>query len=110
MGYLLRAISSVCYMFLGKPGSSISCKVTGPRRYSHGLPQGGMKIPCTIKIKGDQINVSKLKWIIVQQKENREACVSHLRTKIKEEKSDSPNTTSTVGVALKKSQHASVPT
>ena len=40
---------------------------------------------------------------MVQQKENREACVSHLQTKIKEEKSDSPSTTSTVGVALKES-------
>ena len=45
-------ISSVCYMFLGKPGSSISCKVTKPRRYSHDLPQGGMDISCTIDFKG----------------------------------------------------------
>ena len=65
VGHLPRAISSVCYMFLGKPGSSISCKVIGPRRYSHDLPRGGME-------KGDQINVNKLKWIIAQQKENRE--------------------------------------
>lgn len=69
VGHLPRAISSVCYMFLGKPGSSISCKVTGLRRYSHDLPQGGMEIPCTIEFKGDEINVNKLKWITAQQKE-----------------------------------------
>ena len=92
-----------CDMFLGKPESSISCKVTGPRRYSHDLPQGGMEIPCTIEFKGDEINVNKLKWIIAQQKENREACVSHVQTEIKEEESGSPSTTSTVGVALKES-------
>ena len=108
VGHLPRAISSVCYMFLGKPESSISCKVTGPRRYSHDLPQGGMEIPCTIEFKGDEINVNKLKWIIAQQKENREACVSHVRIEIKEEESGSPSTTSTVGVALKESHHASI--
>ena len=52
--------------------------------------------------------VNKLKWIIAQQKENREACVSHLQTKINEEKSDSLSTTSSVSVALNESQHASV--
>ena len=78
MGHLPRAISSVCYLFLGKPGSSISCKVTGPRKYSHDLPQGGMEIHYIIEFKGDEINVNKLKWIIAQQKENREACVSHV--------------------------------
>ena len=52
--------------------------------------------------------VNKLKWIIAQRKENREACVSHLQTKINKEKSDSLSTTSSMGIALNESQHASV--
>ena len=108
VGHIPRTISSVCCMFLRKPGSSISCRVTGPRRYSHDLPQGGMEIPCTIEFKGYEIYVNKLKWIIAQQKENREACASHLQTKINKEKSDSLSTNSSVGTALNESQHASV--
>lgn len=69
-------------MFLGKPGSSISCKVTGPRRYSHDFPE----IPCTIEFKRHEMNVNKLKWIIAQKKENREAYVSYVRTKLKKKK------------------------
>ena len=109
--YVRRIVSSVIFQepfiqYVICFWESLGCKVTGPRRYSHDLAQGSMEIPCTIEFKGDEKNVNKLKWVMVQQKENRKACVSHLRTKIKEEKSDS--TTSTVGVALKESQHASV--
>ena len=47
-----RAISSVCYLFLGK-SSTISCQVTGTRYYSCDLPQGGLEIPCRLIFSGE---------------------------------------------------------
>ena len=61
-------------MFLGKSGSSITCKVTGSRRYSSDLPQGGLEVPCTLEFKGNEVNIDKVKGIIDRQKENREGC------------------------------------
>ena len=61
-------------MFLGKSGSSITCKVTGLRRYSSDLPQGGLEVPCTLEFKGNEVNIDKVKGIIDGQKENREGC------------------------------------
>ena len=47
VGHVPRQISAICcYVFLGKHNSSISCKITVSRRYSHDLPQGGMEVPC----------------------------------------------------------------
>ena len=48
VGHVPRCISAMCYTFLGKDGCHITCTVTGHRRYSHDLPQGGMEIPCHI--------------------------------------------------------------
>ena len=44
VGHVHREISAICYVFLGKPGMVISCTVTGSRRYSCDLPQGGLEI------------------------------------------------------------------
>ena len=41
VGHLPRSISTASYVFLGKPQSSITCRVVGERRYSRDLPQGG---------------------------------------------------------------------
>lgn len=67
VGHLPHTISSACYMFLGKSDSSISCIVTGPRRYSRDLPQGGLEIPCTLEFKGDKVSIDKVQWIIEKQ-------------------------------------------
>lgn len=45
VGHLPRKISRVCSIFLRR-GRSIHCTVTGGRRYSSDLPQGGLEIPC----------------------------------------------------------------
>ena len=42
------------YTFLGKPESSIKCRVTGLRRYSCDIPNGGMEVPCIVEFKGNR--------------------------------------------------------
>ena len=64
-------------MFLGKSGSSISCVVTGPRRYSRDLPQGGLEIPCTLEFKGDKVSIDK-----VRKTENKQAYMTRPGVKV----------------------------
>ena len=52
IGHLPRKISRSCSLFLRR-GSSISCRVAGPRRYSADVPQGGLEIPCVLRFEGD---------------------------------------------------------
>ena len=48
VGHIPQRIAAMCYIFLGKSGCSITCKVTEHRRYSHDLLQGGWKYPVTL--------------------------------------------------------------
>ena len=50
IGHLPRRISRVCSLFLRR-GGTIVCRVTGRRRYSRDLPQGGLEIPCSLLFK-----------------------------------------------------------
>ena len=70
---MLHAISSVCYLFLGKNGT-ISCQVTGIKHYSRNLPQGGLEVPCKLIFSG------KSKLIIKVQNLLQEALTSGLLT------------------------------
>jgi len=45
VGHVPRNISTLCNVFLRR-GGSISCIITGRRRFSRDLPQGGIEIPC----------------------------------------------------------------
>ena len=47
IGHLPRKVSRVCSLFLRR-GGMIRCTVTGRRRYSGDLPQGGLEIPCIL--------------------------------------------------------------
>jgi len=47
VGHLLRKVSCLCSLFLRK-GGRISCIVTGIRRYSADLPQGGLEVSCKL--------------------------------------------------------------
>ena len=47
IGHLPRKMSHVCSLFLRR-GGMIRCTVTGRRRYSGDLPQGGLEIPCIL--------------------------------------------------------------
>ena len=58
VGHVPRKISAICLLFLRK-NSMILCKVTGSRRYSEDLPQGGLEIPCTLKFRGSMKDIGK---------------------------------------------------
>lgn len=47
VGHVPRIISAVCSSFIRR-GGLILCKVTGSRRYSADLPQGGVEVPCVL--------------------------------------------------------------
>ena len=66
VGHVPRQISAICYVFLGKHNSSISCKITGSRRYSHDLPQGGMEVPCTLTFQGQKGFVEKARKMLTK--------------------------------------------
>ena len=73
VGHVPRAISSVCYLFLGR-NSTIQCQVTGTRQYSVDLPQGGLEVPCKLIFSG------QARLIIRVQKPLQEALNSGLLT------------------------------
>ena len=64
VGHVPRRISAMCYTFLGDSGCSITCKVTGHRRYSRDLPQGGMEVPCHLIFHGEEIDIQKIRSLI----------------------------------------------
>ena len=60
IGHLPRKLSWVCSLFLRR-GGAIKCTVTGRRRYSADLPQGGLEVPCSLLFKGSPEEIKKLK-------------------------------------------------
>ena len=63
LGHVPRTISCVCTLFLRQRGS-ISCEVTGSRRPSISLPQGGLELPCILTFSGPEELVDKVKMRI----------------------------------------------
>ena len=59
VGHLPRKFSRVCSLFLRR-GGLISCTVTGTRRYSVDLVQGGLEIPCLVTFIGNKELIDKL--------------------------------------------------
>ena len=59
VGHVPLKLSPLCSMFLRS--ESIKCRVTGNRRYSNDLPQGGLEIPCTLVFCGDSLKIEKVK-------------------------------------------------
>ena len=62
VGHIPRRISSLCYFFLKK--GTIVCQVTGSRRRSVDLPQGGLEVPCTLTFAGGSQDISKVKKLV----------------------------------------------
>ena len=62
IGHFPQKLSRVCSLFL-RCGGVISCTVTGGRRYSGDLPQGGLEIPCFLLFKHKPKEVQNLKKI-----------------------------------------------
>ena len=59
VGHLPKLLSVGCSVFIRR-GGTIKCEVTGPKRYSADLPQGGLEIPCSLLLDGDKREVKKL--------------------------------------------------
>ena len=59
VGHLPRKISRMCSLFLRR-GGNIHCIISGERRYSRDLPQGGLEIPCRIIFSGEPKEIKKL--------------------------------------------------
>ena len=66
VGHVPRKISAVCYMFIQR-GGSISCQVTGSRRYSYDLPQGGLELPWCLTFTGPSKIVKKVQKLLDKQ-------------------------------------------
>ena len=47
-------------LFFLRRGGTISCEITGQRKYSRDLPQGGLEVPCVLTFKGDEKEIKKL--------------------------------------------------
>ena len=60
VGHVPKKISTTCSLFL-RHGGNIMCIVTGSRRYSQDLPQGGLEIPCEFLFTGDTKYIEKAK-------------------------------------------------
>ena len=67
VGHLPRKISRLCSLFLRR-GGVILCTVTGGRRYSEDLAQGGLEIPCTLLFKHELKEVQKVKKFLTKRK------------------------------------------
>ena len=57
--HLPQNLSRVCSLFIRQGG--IECTITGARRYSADLPQGGLEIPRLLLFKASPKEVKKLK-------------------------------------------------
>lgn len=79
VGHIPRTISAASYVFLGRSGCTISCTVTGSRRYSRDLPQGGLEIPCTIKFEGGKNSIEKIQALINKKNLGKSANTSTTR-------------------------------
>ena len=63
VGHVPRKISRVCALFLEHNGT-ITYTITGPRRRSADLPQGGMELPCVLAFSGNPSDLLKVKRIM----------------------------------------------
>ena len=64
VGHVPKKISSICSLYLRR-GRSIICRVTGSRRYSEDLIQGGLEIPCVLIFEGGTTLTTKAKKLVV---------------------------------------------
>ena len=65
VGHVPRCISTLCSLFIRR-GGTIFCVVTGRRRYSRDLPQGGMEIPCKYRFVGGGKEIKKVRSYITK--------------------------------------------
>ena len=69
--HLPRKVSRISSLFI-RQGGIIQCTVTGLRRYSEDLPQGGLELPCLLLFRGTPKDIGKLKGLW------KKVCTAHL--------------------------------
>ena len=62
VGHLPRKYSALFWSFLRS--GLITCIITGTRRYSRDLVQGGLEVPCLLKFKGETSKIEKVKGLL----------------------------------------------
>ena len=68
VGHVPMSISAISSLFLRRNGS-IQCTITGERRHSADLPQGGLEVPCMLKFTGEPKDIMKVrKLFLLHQK------------------------------------------
>jgi hypothetical protein len=72
VGHMPKRVCSECSIFLRKRGT-ITYTVSGERRYSRDLTQGGLEIPCLLilEINDESAVISKMKKILISAKSKR---------------------------------------
>ena len=63
VGHLPRKVSTLCSLFIRR-GETIRCRITGRRRYSADLPQGGLEVPCRLRFEGSTKELDKLQRLL----------------------------------------------
>ena len=71
VGHVPKKISRICSWFL-QHGGTIAAIVTGHRRYSSDLVQGGLEIPCNLRFCGEEKFILKLKKVLKLKKRIRQ--------------------------------------
>ena len=67
VGHVPKKISRICSSFL-QCGGTITAIVTGCRRYSSDLVQGGLEIPCSLRFYGEEKSILKINKVFKLKK------------------------------------------
>ena len=62
VGHMPKKLSALSSVFLRS--GSIECQVTGSKKFSRDLPQGGLEIPCKYIFRGKSIKIKKVSDVI----------------------------------------------
>ena len=82
VGHVPRRISAACALFLQHSGS-IRCEVTGDRRYSSDLPQGGLEVPCELIFEGEKSYIQKIEKLLTNSETRSEGVAAEKLSEIK---------------------------
>ena len=80
--HIPRRILAACLLFLHR-GGVIDCIITASRHFSADLLQGGLEVPCTLKLKGEPKDVKKEMKLMTLSHEKQQPEVSQLTEKRK---------------------------
>ena len=59
VGHVPHSISYLFYLFI-ESGGNIQCEITGQRKYSADLPQGGLEVPYKLKFQVSPLSINSV--------------------------------------------------